>query len=901
VKRLRAVEAVRYGELADAALGELGAGLSVVYGGNEAGKSTYTSLIRHVLYGFPRGRTNERLYQTPSGDRRVGRLVFTDEDGRWVVERTEGVRGGEAAVHGPMGEAPGDEFLAPIIRGISAGVYRSVFAFSLEELSDLGSLDDIHSRLHATATGLSVDPHDVLEKLRKGAEELWAPKARTKHIHNLNKELGSAREKRRKLAEVAESYRADREERAAIEIELEEAEEAVRTARPEGERLAALAAEGRRLEERIAEEGEAATEHRLEADRVRKMIDALEVDEDLLGRAEAVESLGARGELFRTQTEQLRGETERLREIERDVQRRVADMGEGWTVEIAEEFPLDLELENALHEAAEELGEANREREESQRRADEARSEHAEAARVASESSRAMGVAFDDPTEEEIGLRLATVDRLLAIGGESAGATPSMLPGLAAAVIAAVLVVAGFAFGDRLLALAGALPAALAVGLFVSWGLNRRRTPPDVASLLAVLDLERMPTAPQLLEIRTILDGCRTLWDTESRLARVAGAREAAAREAAREHERALARWLEWLDDRGLGAGSNRPESVQRVLRSLRDLQDKLEKKRDLEAQVGRLEKACRQFVVKAIEVGVVKDGAEETMDFEEVGPQLRSLVERLGAARGVEEKRRKLEAEATLAEERAGAAEARAKTSGDKLQEIFEKAQLEGGGVLAELEAAVEAAKRRTIEAEGVRDSLLETRGTLDGRLQRSADESESAELRLVEAGLVERLAESLESYAVKAVAASLLEDSLSAYEAERQPAVIRRAQEIFSTLTGGRYTRVATPLGKFEPSVTDGAAVGKPPDKLSRATAEQLFLALRLSYIENLADAHPSLPVLMDDVLVNFDDVRRRAAAEVIADFATSRQVVFFTCHPATVEAFANVAADHTRLNLG
>ena len=76
--RLRQVEAVRYGAFADAVLGDLENGLVVVQGNNEAGKSTFTSLVRHVLYGFPRGRTNERLYQPPSGDQRVGRLVFAD-------------------------------------------------------------------------------------------------------------------------------------------------------------------------------------------------------------------------------------------------------------------------------------------------------------------------------------------------------------------------------------------------------------------------------------------------------------------------------------------------------------------------------------------------------------------------------------------------------------------------------------------------------------------------------------------------------------------------------------------------------------------------------------------------------------------------------------------------------
>jgi len=211
-----------------------------------------------------------------------------------------------------------------------------------------------------------------------------------------------------------------------------------------------------------------------------------------------------------------------------------------------------------------------------------------------------------------------------------------------------------------------------------------------------------------------------------------------------------------------------------------------------------------------------------------------------------------------------------------------------------------VAVAHRTAAEVEARRVELLETRGTLDGRLQRGAEESESVRLRLAEAGLEERISETIESYAVQAVAVHLLEQSLASYEAEKQPAVIQRAQEIFALLTEGRYTRIATPLGRFEPVVSDDSGSGKEPEKLSRATAEQLFLALRLSYVENLANAHPALPVIMDDVVVNFDDRRKLAAIKVIADFASNRQVIFFTCHAATAEVFAAAGATHTSLEL-
>jgi uncharacterized protein YhaN len=54
------------------------------------------------------------------------------------------------------------------------------------------------------------------------------------------------------------------------------------------------------------------------------------------------------------------------------------------------------------------------------------------------------------------------------------------------------------------------------------------------------------------------------------------------------------------------------------------------------------------------------------------------------------------------------------------------------------------------------------------------------------------------------------------------------------------------------------------------------------------------------MDDVLVNFDPGRRRGAAEAIAELASERQGVFFTCHPDTADLLSEVAPDSVRLDL-
>jgi uncharacterized protein YhaN len=898
---LREVEAVRYGDLSGVVLGSFGAGFNVVVGRNEAGKSSFTSLIRHVLFGFPRGRTTERLYMPASGDQRVGRLVFTEDGAEWVVERTEGVHGGDAVIHGPRGEEPVDAFLEPLTSTVSAAVYRTVFGFSLEELSDLSSLADIQSRLYATTAGLGVNPHDVLGSLRSVADDLWAPRARTRKIQTLNKELRSIRDETRKLQEMAERYRTDREYRTVVARELEAADMALAAAREEEEKLAAVLAEGRRLEERIRADEESADEHRLAAESARRKAEGLEVDEGLLSRAEAIERLGARCELFRAEAEQLQRDEERFKEIEADLRRRVADMGEGWTVDTPTAFKLDLDLENRLYEEEERIREARLGRDSAVRKAAEARAEHEEALRAARESAAELELGDDDMIVKVIGVRLQTVDRLLALGSLARSHEASLLPAIAAALIAVVLVGVGVVFDDRLLALAGILPAALAIGLFLRPVLLRRRVPREITSLLPVVGLDHPPTAPVLMEIRNNLEACRRLWTTEGQLGRVAAARETGAREGTGAFDEAWQHWLTWLDQYGLRTPSNHPESVRRVLRLLRDLRSRTEGRRELETQIGRRRATAREFVDDAVAIGAVAETDAKTAGFEEVAHGVRSLLARLVTMRRVGDERRDAEAEVIAAEERAAAETRRAAETKNTLDQLLDRSGLGHDAVLADLEGALAVARRQAREIEAERSEFLETRGTLDGRMQRGAEESASARLRLDEAGIIERIGQSLETYAVTSVAARLLEDALEAYEAERQPSVIQSAQDIFTRLTGGRYTRLATPLGRFEPLVSGVASSGKPPERLSRATAEQLFLALRLSYIEHLAGAHPSLPVLMDDVLVNFDDERRSAAARVIAEFAASRQVIYFTCHPATAAAFQEASVEHTTLEMG
>ena len=125
--------------------------------------------------------------------------------------------------------------------------------------------------------------------------------------------------------------------------------------------------------------------------------------------------------------------------------------------------------------------------------------------------------------------------------------------------------------------------------------------------------------------------------------------------------------------------------------------------------------------------------------------------------------------------------------------------------------------------------------------------------------------------------------------YERERQPETLREASGYLERLTAGRYSRVWTPLEEDALRVDDAEGRSLPVEVLSRGTREQLFLSLRLSLVSSYARRGIDLPLVLDDVLVNFDARRARAAATVLRDFAArGHQLLVFTCHEHVAELF-------------
>lgn len=143
-------------------------------------------------------------------------------------------------------------------------------------------------------------------------------------------------------------------------------------------------------------------------------------------------------------------------------------------------------------------------------------------------------------------------------------------------------------------------------------------------------------------------------------------------------------------------------------------------------------------------------------------------------------------------------------------------------------------------------------------------------------------QLAADIDRYVPLVFARTLLKRAIDKFERESQPEMLRATSRIFSTMTAGRYPRVERPEEAGGPLLVRRADDKiLEPSELSTGSREQLFLAVRLAYVLHYCVENEPLPVVMDDVMANFDDKRARNTLRALGEISKNVQVIMFTCH--------------------
>lgn len=304
-------------------------------------------------------------------------------------------------------------------------------------------------------------------------------------------------------------------------------------------------------------------------------------------------------------------------------------------------------------------------------------------------------------------------------------------------------------------------------------------------------------------------------------------------------------------------------EALQRVLSELAERQVELEEQA---AELTRAEQALQTLMTTAMAADATELPAIEnkTRRARELRAELDGLEATLGEAAGAH-------GLSSLLEQAAATDRARIAAR------------------LQELDQAIEQLEEQHNDSIRAQQSLL-------AGLERFAD-TNAAEAADEERSLASALVVRAERWSKLKLAEVLLAREIERYRQEHQGPVLRRAAELFVRLTQRQYRGLRIGVEERTLVAVRGNDAEVTVEGLNEAARYHLYLALRLASLERYLEHAEPLPLVLDDILIHFDEEGARAALAVLGEIAQGVQVLLFTHHRHNLE-LAEAAVTRERL---
>lgn len=233
-----------------------------------------------------------------------------------------------------------------------------------------------------------------------------------------------------------------------------------------------------------------------------------------------------------------------------------------------------------------------------------------------------------------------------------------------------------------------------------------------------------------------------------------------------------------------------------------------------------------------------------------------------------------------------ASLAEANRKEQQDVVADIGAPERWQTMEAAAEARQTLDQAQRQQEEAlaeaytaEGVERQALKTLMQADG----------ARDLRFERRAKLEALRQAVTQYLDLGLQGQVLRRALNRFLEQQQDGLLSAASQTFTKLTDGAYQEIdqrRADDGKVHFWTRDNLGDDKDLSTLSEGTKDQLYLSLRLAALdqyglEQLRTSAGVLPLICDDLLVQYDDSRAARALEVLAERRERQQVIYFTHH--------------------
>ncbi len=1001
-----------FGPFKGKSFGPLHSPVVIMYGPNEAGKSTLLNFVRTILFGFPLTK-RDTYYPALNGGQHGGNIVVTTENSsEYTIKRYVGPKGGEVSIFdSKVGEIHSQAKLDEICGHASQDLFNNIFAFSLDELQKPGLLKDenINREIYSVGMGTRNLP-DLRKKIEKEMDNLYKPGGSKPKVNVIVRKLEEIDGEINKLTLDSDRYSELMDHATSTNNQIDQSQSRLGLLQRKSLRLDSMLevfgewTEFQSVEVELSEKKEHRGFPEQSLGELQNRLGTIKAKKDEVGRSEeSLESAKLYAESVKDDFKIINDENiikeiskesgkteeyikdlpERKSEMDSEnekVQKRLSDLGEGWDGERLRNtdlcsFPVTTAIGQFLEDFSEVKGDISTKK--SNYETSERESSYANKSYLEKEKNL-KGSILPKYTKEKLDHRTSLLKKINQLywgykgrssvisnmdANSSSVRNNPWFNSLTCGAIFILVLLIGILTGQSIIfsALLSLLLSVVVWGLItyarVRDGSSRLpdikdkdyvtdirdifnelgRTLQDVDHveyILPEIEKENSISDNQIEEYekkKTTFTDAKEEWEQKVRLMED---QKKVLEDAEAEEKKVKKSWKEWLTENRLPLSLNpdsmaiyqqqiqtgraeldmaeerdrRYETLKRRINEYMDRVKPIADKHSELYEIGdpnslvtvadrlstRLQESKKQRDIKQGYLRTIekekKDFTKRQKELSDANKSLASLLE-TSAANDEEEYRQmaKDTEDRRVLEQRKATLNIvlSAKSGVGKELVLFKQDLSETSYNAIEFDC-----KKVKSEWEGEKtrlSELTEEKGRVREAIDQIFKEDKLSELRARKKGLIEQLSFDVRNWAKFKLADAMLKRGMEKYERESQPLVIRKAEKIFKGMTGGRYPNLVVPLGETRSIlVMDENNSPKNPDQLSRGTREQLYLSLRLGLIQEYVSRSESLPIIIDDIFVNFDPSRAANACGALAQLSGINQILVFTCHPGMVSLF-------------
>ena len=911
--------------------------LTIVYGLNEAGKTTIQQFILHVLFGFPQRNSTSLRYEPKSGGKYGGQIQLMDQlYGRCTIERIRGKSSGDVTVHFEDGTTGGEEDLKALLRHYNRASFESIFSFSLLQLQGFEKMDE--NELSRTLLASGTTGVDSLIQLEKRMEtdmgELFkksgrVPKMNVKmkelrelelslkeeqervaeygpsisRIHKIDEQLTSLRHQESKHRKQLEQLALHRQ-RLPLKLERE-----VLQRQLEQVGTTSFPADGiRRLESVSSKLTEAkAAKHRIEKELAELNTRMPKNDrDDQLYKIEQFVAKESEWHGWRSTKTSLSDEIRRLESLKQRLLDRLGVKGDdGYQLVIAAD--VSLRKEEEMHELLTELTRLNNQIDFAEKQYEMVEND-ARQVRTQLDSLPIPSADEQKQAEEwpEIQQQLAEAKAYISFNKHAKKESKSQLLPIGMLLIGVSFIGFGIIQLQWVSIILGVIIGGIGAYLF---------------SNKSDIDDTKLTTMEKLVstyahkeqEMKQLSDRIEFYKQEKNRLEEVSTALRIKAETTKSELDRfsSQGRQNEVRFAKFIGAygfdGLPSPGIIPELFRMIREVQEHSRELEDASIQRSLIETKLElrfEEIQHILQQAVSKDNLYEVVrkvfiQHKEEIETKKSLTTRIELVKPslveTTELIDSLELNLnSLLKESGAETEADFYKAFDLHQEanrlnerlVSLESQITASGPMYfeeqvtenEIEDKVTFHETNLPLIEGEVHSLINEKAALVNKTEKLlTDETYSQLLQLFEIKKAE-LAEFAKEWSARKAISEAINRTMMELKEKKLPEVLHHAEQLFKELTDSKYTAlIVTERGTFE--VLAGNGMRYPIIELSQATKEQAYISLRLALAASILETAP-FPIIMDDPFVHFDEERLSRMMKLV-DSARNHQFIYFTCH--------------------